>query len=201
MDTMMNKILGMTLSLVLFASVVSCSDDDGNDVLKVISTDKAEITFAAEGGSDKLIVESGHSWVAVVTEPWLMVSPANGNGYAECTVTVDSSLVSGVRTAEVRFTEVGGATASVEVNQTGFGKVVSLKESELTIEASAKMDERFCEAQVTANVPFEVQIEYAEGDEEWLSVEEFDLELDRGARPRTLKLRFDWKMKNINTKW
>ncbi len=194
MDTMMNKILGMTLSLVLFASVVSCSDDDGNDVLKVISTDKAEITFAAEGGSDKLIVQSGHSWVAVVTEPWLMVSPANGNGYAECAVTVDSSLVSGVRTAEVRFTEVGGATASVEVNQTGFGKVVSLKESELTIEASAKMDERFCEAQVTANVPFEVQIEYAEGDEEWLSVEEFDLELDRGARPRTLKLRFDWKM-------
>ena len=57
MDTMMNKILGMTLSLVLFASVVSCSDDDGNDVLKVISTDKAEITFAAEGGSDIYIYD------------------------------------------------------------------------------------------------------------------------------------------------
>lgn len=194
MNTMINKILGMTLFAVLIASAVSCSDDEGNDTLAAISTDKTEITFAAEGGSDKLLVRSGQSWVAVVTEPWLMVSPANGSGYAECTVTVDSSLVSGVRSAEIKFAEVGGATASVEVNQTGFGKVISLKETQIVVEASAKRDERFCEAQVTANVPFEVQIEYAEGDDEWLSVEDFDLELDRGARPRTLKLRFDWNM-------
>lgn len=194
MNTMINKILGMTLSLVLLVSVVSCSDDDGNDAIKAICTDKVEMTFAAEGGSDKLLVQAGQNWVALATEPWLMVSPANGNGYAECTITVDSSLVSGVRTAEVRFTEVGGATVSVEVNQTGFGKIVSLKEPEINIEASAKVGERFCEAQVTANVPFEVQIEYPEGDEEWLSVEEFDLGLDRGARPRTIKLRFNWKM-------
>ena len=194
MNTMINKILGMTLSLVLLVSVVSCSDDDGNDAIKAICTDKTEMTFAAEGGSDKLLVQAGQNWVALATEPWVLVSPANGNGYAECTITVDSSLVSGVRTAEVRFTEVGGATVSVEVNQTGFGKIVSLKEPEINIEASAKVGERFCEAQVTANVPFEVQIEYPEGDEEWLSVEEFDLGLDRGARPRTIKLRFNWKM-------
>lgn len=191
---MINKILGMTLCVALFVSLVSCSDDDGNDTLASISTDKAEVTFAAEGGSDKLLVQASQSWVAAVSEPWLMVSPANGSGYAECKVTVDSSLVSGVRTAEIRFTEVGGATVTVDVNQTGFGKVISLKENEITVEASGKSDERYCEAEVTANIPFAVQIDFAEGDEEWLTVDEFDLELDRGARPRTVKIRFDWKM-------
>lgn len=193
MNKIMKRIFPMLLCVVLMAPFVSCSDDDGDEAFASLAVDKEVVTFAAEGGSERLFVQSAGSWVAVASEPWLMVSPANGVGAAECVVTVDSSLVSGVRRATVRFA-AGGESATLEVNQTGFGKVVASKDSAIVVEASAKMDERFCKAEITANVSFGVQIEYPDGGDEWLSVREFDFEPDRGARPRTLTLYFDWKM-------
>lgn len=194
MNKMKDRILSALLCVALFAPFVSCSDDDGDEAFISLAVDKEVVTFGAEGGCETLLVQSAQNWVAVASEPWLMVSPANGIGAAECVVTVDSSLVSGVRRAEIRFTGVGGETAAVEVNQTGFGKIISSKDSVILVEASAKIDERFCKAEVTANVPFEVQIECADDDEEWLTVRDFQFEPDRGARPRTLTLYFDWKM-------
>lgn len=193
MDKKIKSILTTMLCVAFFAPFVSCSDDSDEAIVS-LSVDKNEITVAAEGGCEALLVQSSQKWVATVSEPWLMVSPANGTGCTECTVAVDSTLVNDVRRAEIRFSEASGKMVTVEVNQTGFGKVISLKNSELSVNASAGIDERFCEAEVTTNVPFELNIEYADGDDEWLTVNKFDVELDRGARPRTLKIRFDWKM-------
>lgn len=194
MKRISSNILTKFIGLVLFVGfVAACSDsDDDTDVL--FSVDKNDITIAAEGGEEALVVEASHKWVATASEPWIMVSPANGIGTTECTVTVDSSLVSGIRTAIVQILSETGETAEVKVRQTGFGKVIVIEKPEDEIAASAKKEERCYEATVTANVPFYIEIEYPGGNEEWLSADAVELELDRGARPRTIKVNFNWKM-------
>lgn len=196
---MIRHFFKITLGVVALMSVfVSC--DDSEDAIKGLMVDKEEITVGAEGATEKLFVESGEKWVATTTEPWLMLSPANGEGVCECSVVIDSSLVNDLRTATIRFCCMSGATKNVTVRQTGYGKMIRFEEPEIEIEASAKTDERYFETEVTTNVPFEVKIEYDENDEndeEWLTPGKINVELDRGARPRTTKLRFDWKMNTL----
>ena len=71
--------------------MTACSDEDEGFV--GFKLDKAEITIGAEGGTDKVLVQSSDEWVAIASEPWLMVSPANGIGTTECKVIIDSTLV------------------------------------------------------------------------------------------------------------
>ena len=74
-------------------------------------------------------------------------------------------------------------------------KVIKLEKTEFEIESSAKLDKRFFEVVVTTNVQFKVDIDFGKEKElEWVNAETFEVDLDRGARPRTVKLRFDWRM-------
>lgn len=170
----------------------ACSDDEEGYTGFLL--DKTEITIGAEGGTDKILVQSADEWVAIASEPWLMVSPANGIGTTECRVVIDSTLVNEVRSATISFTPNGQAPQAVTVHQTGFDKMISIKQSEVQIEASAQKDERFFEATVTTNVQFKVNIEYTNGGTQWITTPTTEVNLDRGARPRTVKLRFDWRM-------
>ena len=43
------------------------------------------------------------------SEPWVNISPANGFGATECTVSIDSTLINGMRKAEIRFIPQGQA--------------------------------------------------------------------------------------------
>ncbi len=196
----MNKILNIALGLIVIFSLVSCNDDD--DKVSGFAIDKDEITIGAEGGSDIVTVSSGVGWTASASVPWITVSPANGTGSADCSIVIDSTLVVGMREATVTFLPVGLPQQEISVYQTGYGNIISLEEKELTIPASAAYDDRYFELKVTSNVEFKIGIEYPdqEGEEitEWLTAPNVDLTLDRGARPRTTTLRFDWK---INTKW
>lgn len=194
---MMKFLLKISLGLVLCAGfVTSCSDDDGAP-FQGLKTDKEDITVAAEGGRERLLVQSSAQWVATVSEPWVMVSPANGTGATECTVTIDTTLISGVRDADIRFTTKSGDVMIVAVHQTGYGKIIAIEESEAEVSASAKLEERYYETKVTANIPFDVDVEYQGDEYGWLTVEEFETDFDRGARPRTFKLRFNWKMNTV----
>ncbi|MCD8209915.1 MAG: BACON domain-containing protein, partial [Prevotella sp.] len=198
----MNKILTIAVVLFFISSLISCSDDD-DDKVSGFSIDKDEITIGAEGGSDLITVSSGVGWTASASVPWITISPANGVGSAECSIVIDTTLVVGMREATVTFLPVGLPQQEISVYQTGYGNIISLEETELTIPASAAYDDRYFELKVTSNVEFKVGIEYSEpadGSEvtEWLTAPNVDLTLDRGARPRTTTLRFDWK---INTKW
>ena len=189
----MKHLLKISLGLIacLFVMTACSDDDEGFEGFKL---DKNEITVGAEGGTDKVLVQSSDEWVAIASEPWLMVSPANGIGTTECKVVIDSTLVNDVRTATISFTPNGQAPQLVTVHQTGFDKMISIENPEVEIESSAKSDKRYFEATVTTNVQFNVSIEYVGGDVEWLSTESTEVDLDRGARPRTVKLRFDWRM-------
>ena len=127
--------------------VVACGDDDTD--LSGLMLDKTDITVGAEGGTDRLLVQSSTEWVAAASEPWVMVSPANGVGTTECQVVIDSTLVNDVREATISFTPSGQLPQIVTIHQTGFEKVIKLEKTEFEIESSAKLDKRFFEVVVT----------------------------------------------------
>ena len=190
---MMDRLYKIALGLIVCVSFVACNDEEKG---ASFSLDKSEITFGAEGGADVVLVESNDSWTVSVSEPWLSVTPASGTGNAACNVVVDSSLVSEVRSASVRFTPAAMPAVAVTVKQMGYGKMIAPEKSEIWVESSAKMEERYFETNVTTNVKFNVEIDHL-GADEWLTAESVSVELDKGARPRTAKLRFDWKMNTV----
>lgn len=192
---MMNKLYKIALGLIVCLPFVACNEEDENAV--GFSLDKSELTFAAEGGADVVLVESNESWTVSVTEPWLSVSPASGTGAAACHVVVDSSLVNEMRTASIRFVPSTKPAVNVAVNQMGYGKMIVPENSEIWVESSAKMEERYFETTVTTNVMFSVEIDHLGAEQEWLTSENVTVELDKGARPRTAKLRFEWKMNTV----
>ena len=187
----MKKIFNITLGVVA-ALFVACSDND-DAATAAFSLDKDNITIAAEGGKENVMVNVEGEWYVSSSATWVQVTPANGIGSAMCEVTIDSSLVNGVREAQIRVVS-GAETRTVMVNQTGFAKSITPKEREIELESSAAFDERYFETTITTNVEFKVEFDYASAEADWLSIEKTDVELDFGARPRTVKLRFDWKM-------
>lgn len=192
---MMNKLYKIALCFTLSLPFIACNDPEEKQV--AFSLNKSEITFAAEGGKDVVLVESNDSWTVSVSDPWLYVSPASGTGTVACNIVVDSSLVDEMRTAAIRFTPQSMPATFVTVRQMGYSKMIVPKEPEIKIESSASLEERYFETTVTTNVKFNVEIDYLNDEQEWLSTKDVDVELDMGARPRTTKLRFDWKMNTV----
>ncbi|MBQ2126185.1 MAG: BACON domain-containing protein, partial [Bacteroidaceae bacterium] len=189
---MMNRIYNIALGLVLCLSFVACNEDEEREIY--FSLDKTEITLGDVGGTDVVNVMSNDSWTVSVTEPWLSVSPATGVGNAVCTIVVDSSLVNEIRKAVIRFTPTTTTLLDeyVTVNQMGYDKKIVPADSVISIESSAKLEERYFETTVLTNVLFDVVLDSVA--KEWLTPEKVSIDLDKGARPRTTKLRFDWRM-------
>ena len=182
------------LSVLLFAA---CQDEN---LLPRFEVDKPVITIGAEGGTEFLQVSSPTEWVAMSTEPWVSISPANGIGETRCNISIDSTLVDGARTATLYFRTLDEGDLRVSVNQLGFGKQIILEDSVLTIASSTNsLADRYFEATITANIPFGIKVEYEESPLiEWITPSKVELDLDRGSRPRTTTVRFDWK---INTQF
>lgn len=185
---------------ILFAitAVLFCScNEDGNGLVG-FEIDKASVSVVPEGGTEYLQVTSATEWVAVSDKPWISISPANGIGSTKCRIVVDSTLESSARTATLRFSAIDETPINVPVTQFGFAKQIIVKNSEISIaSATNSVADRYFEATVTSNVRFGVQVEYDEKPLiEWITPEKINLDLDRGSRPRTTTVRFDWK---INT--
>lgn len=193
---MAKYIFRITLSVAVALFAVACTEDDSNITGFTVNNDESVMTFAAEGGRETIYIETNESWVATTSAPWITISPANGLGSVACEVIVDSSLVNEMRPGVIRFTPSVSPETTITVKQTGFDKMISPKDTVVTIESSAKLDERFFETEITANVPFKVEFDF-KGDDEWISSIMPEFELDRLARPRTAKLRFDWKMNTV----
>ena len=186
---------------ILFAVIAlffaSCHEDDG---ITAFSVDTDTILVVAGGGTEFLQVLSATEWVASSTEPWVSISPANGVGNTKCSIVIDSTLVNDMRTATLRFTTFGETPQMVTVLQSGFAKQIVVEKPEITIASSTNsLSDRYFEATVTTNIPFKVEVEYEDGEtSEWITPGKCDVELDRGSRPRSTTLRFDWR---INTRF
>ena len=188
---MMNKnsIYSFVALALLCSSAISCVEDP----VPSFGVDRDSIEVGAEGGNVPFRLESGESWVVRTQEPWLTVSPANGNGSTDCTVMVDSALAFTPREGVIRIELLStGERKDIKVSQKGFDYRIDAGTTEFSLANFAPYGERYFELEVQTNVPFSVDI--PSEDRNWLSCTMPELVLDRGARPRKLKLRFDWEM-------
>ncbi|MGN0191318.1 MAG: BACON domain-containing protein [Candidatus Cryptobacteroides sp.] len=150
-----------------------------------------DIEAEAVGGDVKVRLESPESWVAKTQNPWITVSPANGRGSAECTISIDSALAFTPREGLVRFELLeSGDRKDIKVTQKGFDYQIEAKSPEITLDSYAPYDERWFDVEVDANVQFDVVV--PDDDKNWLQFEMSELNLDRGARPRTVNIHFEW---------
>lgn len=206
----LNKI---TLGLILCMGLMtSCKDDDEIGIPGGIAVDREEITIVAEGGTEKIAVSSNSNWVSSSSQPWISISPANGLGSADCSLAIDSTLSEKSREAQIRFSVEGQESKSIRVIQFGYGKQIILKEPTVEIESSARYDDRYFDAVISANVAFKIDsnVEYSfegltDADNEnelesdrtgWIEMpkaDDLEINLDMGYRPRTVKVRFKWK--------
>ena len=212
----MNK---LTLGIVLAAGLfTACSDKDDVDIPGGLALDKEVIAVAPQGGTEQIAIAASQDWVANTSEPWLMLSPANGVGSVEGTIKVDSTLSNTLRSTELSFQGANGQSRKLTITQFGYGKQIFLKDPVVEIENSESYDKRAFESLISANVECKIgKIEYSfEGDmtdaekaeneserEGWLlnSKDEDKLTgtnlgivLDRKYRPRTVNFKFRWAM-------
>ena len=212
----MNK---LTLGIVLAAGLfTACSDKDDVDIPGGLALDKEEIAIGPQGGTEQIAIAASQDWVASTSEPWLMLSPANGVGSVEGTIKVDSTLSNTLRSTELSFQGANGQSRKLTITQFGYGKQIFLKDPVVEIENSDSYDNRAFESLISANVECKIgKIEYSfEGDmtdaekaeneserEGWLlnSKDEDKLTgtnlgivLDRKYRPRTVNFKFRWAM-------
>lgn len=212
----MNK---LTLGIVLAAGLfTACSDKDDVDIPGGLALDKEVIAVAPQGGTEQIAIAASQDWVANTSEPWLMLSPANGVGSVEGTIKVDSTLSNKLRSTELCFQGANGQSRKLTITQFGYGKQIFLKDPVVEIENSGSYDKRTFESLISANVECKIgKIEYSfEGDmtdaektendserEGWLlnSKDEAKLTgtnlgivLDRKYRPRTVNFKFRWAM-------
>ena len=187
----MRQILKYIVACLALLTAASCATD--TTTIQGFEADTSTIDAKASGGKYNIAIRSDKEWTAVVDAPWVMVSPANGRGEVRCEVRIDSTLINDSRTTEIRFSSGGTILQSVSINQEGYARTITPNESEVCVSASATRDARHFDIEISTNVEFVVEAEY-DGEEEWLTVENYSLTLDRGARPRTTTLGVNWKM-------
>ena len=182
----MNRIIFTAVAVALAASCVPTPEIEFG-----IDTDKIEIGPA--GGHKKISVSSSGDWVAMTESPWITVSPANGRGSVECSISIDSALVAEPRTGTVRIHNLDtDENMDFSILQEGFEYQIVPNKSQVNVDDFAAYESRFFEVKVKSNVDFDVVL--PEGAENWLSYKKSDINLDRGARPRETKVRFDWRV-------
>ena len=184
---MKNRIM---IILAVACAAVACVDPNPQIEFGV---DTDNINIGAAGGVRKINISSSGNWVAMTESPWIAVSPANGRGSVECVISIDSTLVVEQRTGSVRIQNLDTEEKrDFTIVQDGFEYQIVLDEPQVDVSDYAAYESRFFEVNVRSNVDFDVVL--PEGADKWLSYKKSDLTLDRGARPRVSKVRFDWKV-------
>lgn len=191
----MKSLLKIAFSfLVGSIGILSACDDSDDNAISGFTLDTEIVTLDAAGGTEIVKVASGTKWTAKVDQPWLQVMPANGIGTTECKIVVDTTLNNDMRQATITFTPEGVAARKVEVNQQGYNKSISISVEEVEVPNMGKYGKRFFDLSVVSNVDFDINIATEAIKKDWVEKPKYKVNLDQGARPRTTKLRFNWKM-------
>ena len=184
------KIPVCVLSAALF--LLSCSDDKTEDYS--FGIDRTSIEIGANGGSEPLKVTSRGNWQATTDAPWIKLSPSNGMGITECRVEIDSSVLAvEPRSAIVQIiSDDQTHPQAFKVIQQGYEKFIRVEQQPEILPSYGPYGERTLKVEITANVPFEIAPNV---ERPWVLCEEIDMKkiLDRGARPRTITLEFEWE--------
>ena len=178
------------ITILAIATLAACTKDKTVE----FGTNRREIAVAAIGGREVVRIASEDEWIASTDRPWITVSPANGRGSAPCTFIIDSALTAEPRSGVVRIQNVAtkGYT-DIAVSQEGFPYSIELEEPTRSIANYEEFGKRWFDVTVRTNVDFSIDIPV---NSSWLKCEKYELNLDRGVRPREVTLRFNW---DINT--
>lgn len=182
------------ISAVLVAlALLACRQEEDIAFGVEVGTEDGNIAVGPEGGLKTIMVTAQDEWVAVTEEPWIMVSPANGRGTQKCQISIDSTLLNGDRVGAIRFQNLeSNDKKDFKVTQAGFDYQIAIKEPSVEIEDFAEYESRSFDVEVLSNVDFEVVLPTEA--QNWLSFKKPDLVLDKGTRPRRVRIHFDWKV-------
>ena len=188
----------LIVAMVAF-TVVACTQDEGVIDFK---SDRNTIEVGAYGGVEKVRILSDDEWVASVgiqqngePNPWITVSPANGRGSVTCDFIIDSALTDKPREADVTIRNiVTNKVQKITIKQLGFDYSVKVDRNEISVKRFADYNERYFDVTVRSN--FDFKIDSPDSEKHWLSYESYKLDLNRGVRPREVKVRFNWKINN-----
>ena len=189
----MKKIYVMIATAALAA--VSCINPDSDIKFGVdLGVEDGVIAIGPEGGVAKINVTSPGEWVVMTESTWITVSPANGRGSTECTVSIDSTLAFSLREGAVRIQSLSDNEQKHDftVSQAGFAPQITLDKKTVEVADFADFNSREFDVTVRSNVEFNVNI--PEDAQKWLSYEAVPADLDRGARPRSSRIHFEWKV-------
>lgn len=178
----------IAVSLCAFA-LAGCSDDDK----KIgVTVDGDAIEIGAEGGTRNIKVTADDAWIATTNDPWIIISPANGRGSAQCRIIIDSALRNEPRQGIVRIQNQNDweERRDITVSQDGYDYAITLDDKEINVSNYAAYDDRSFDVRVKTNVDFDIEI--PEEAQAWLTAGDYKVELDRGLRPREVTVRFNW---------
>lgn len=188
-----------------FAAVACTNEPEILDFKADIDTIEAD----ASGGVKRVRISSNDEWVASVAmqadgkpNPWITVSPANGRGSVTCDFIIDSALTSRPREAKVVIRNVvTNKEQRITVKQKGYEYAIEVDRDDVAVKKFAEYGKRYFDVTVKTNFPFEVKV--PQNAQYWISREPasklgdaYKLNLDRGIRPREVKVRFNWKINN-----
>ncbi len=197
-----NRISAALLAVTVLFS--SC-DKVGKEELKTLSISLEKIDMLAPGGEESLTVSTDGIWSCEVSDPWILVTPANGEGTTDCVVFIDNTVESKVREGKIVFSSnrFGKVEKKVlNVTQLGYEKTIHLDKEVVEVASTAGFNQRYFKTEVLTNVnAFKLVIvdSLTTKEASWLSSDkmEYHPELDYGARPQKFDIRLNWK---LNTK-
>lgn len=192
------KYINIVSVVLAFLVISACQQEEEIAFGVEVGTEDGNIKIGPEGGRKTIKVSAQEEWVALTETPWIMVSPANGRGTQECHISIDSTIVNVERKGAVRIQNLKtGDKKDFLITQEGFEYQIVLDDPEVEIEDFAGYESRSFDVEVMANVDFDVVL--PSDSENWLSFTKSELVLDRGVRPRKVKVHFDWKVNSRDT--
>ena len=200
--------LRYNIFVLAVAAVVAIACTNEPEIVD-FKSDINSIEVGASGGVKKVRIQSSDEWVASVgmqsngdPNPWITVSPANGRGSVACDFIIDSALTAYPRQATVSIRNIRtNKEQRITVKQEGYEYAIEVDRTDVEVKKFAEYGKRYFDVVVKTNFPFEVKI--PQNSQYWISRESasklgdaYQLELNRGIRPREVKVRFNWKINN-----
>ena len=195
----------LILAVAAFAAIACTNEPEIVD----FKSDINSIEVGASGGVKKVRIQSSDEWVASVgmqsngdPNPWITVSPANGRGSVACDFIIDSALTAYPRQATVSIRNIRtNKEQRIIVKQEGYEYSVEVDRTDVEVKKFAEYGKRYFDVVVKTNFDFEVKI--PQNSQYWISREPasklgdaYQLDLNRGIRPREVVVRFNWKINN-----
>lgn len=182
--------LNVVLSMIVLC-LMACGEDE-NMTTPQIALSHEVLDFSADGGVNDIQLTASDEWTVMSDREWCLVSPANGNGSTTCEIRVDSSYLYDTREAHLTF-RCGKYSRQLVIRQLGYDRVIELDKELIEVPDFTDYDEMFENIRVTSNIPYTVDVEYADASRTgWLKVTAE--EHPSGSVPRTSTVRVDYEL-------